>query len=189
MLKTEARKIYKEKRQALSVAEQSKLDDLILIQFQKLQIPFLHFLMAYWPIENNKEVNIHPMVDYLAFINPELRIAYPKTDFATNEMITLEVNDETDFVQNEFSIHEPVAGDFMAPIDFDLVLVPMLACDSEGCRVGYGKGFYDKYLSHCRDNCIKVGFSYFEPVNKIDDRNDFDVSLNYCITPQKVYVF
>jgi 5-formyltetrahydrofolate cyclo-ligase len=77
----------------------------------------------------------------------------------------------------------------MAPADIDMILVPLLAFDKKGYRVGYGKGFYDKYLADCRKNCIKAGFSYFDPVDEIADKGDFDVPLDLCITPQSVYVF
>jgi 5-formyltetrahydrofolate cyclo-ligase len=52
MLKKEARKLYKEKRLRLSEAERSKLDDLMLIQFQTVDLPFC--IITYWPIENNE---------------------------------------------------------------------------------------------------------------------------------------
>ena len=78
---------------------------------------------------------------------------------------------------------------FLLPAEIDLVFVPLLAFDKKGFRVGYGKGFYDKWLAGCRPDCIKVGFSYFEPVESIDDRHEFDVPLNLCITPHNVYVF
>jgi 5-formyltetrahydrofolate cyclo-ligase len=70
-----------------------------------------------------------------------------------------------------------------------MVIVPMLAFDRQGNRVGYGKGYYDSFLKQCRPDCIKVGVCYFEPIAQIDDAGDFDVPLNFCITPQQVYVF
>ena len=64
-----------------------------------------------------------------------------------------------------------------------------VAFDEKGFRIGYGKGFYDKYLADCSIDCLKVGFCYFEPVDSIEDSKEFDVPLNLCITPQNVYVF
>jgi 5-formyltetrahydrofolate cyclo-ligase len=65
----------------------------------------------------------------------------------------------------------------------------LLAFDVKGNRVGYGKGYFDKYLKECREDCIKVGLSYYEPLDSIDDANEFDVPLDFCITPQRTYVF
>ena len=189
MTKKELRKIYRDKRNALTTTEQAKLNDLLLIQFQKTDLPFIQTLLSYWPIEENKEPNAHLFTDYLDFRNPELVIAYPKTNFVTNEMIAVAVTEETEFIKNEYNIYEPENADTISPDEIDMVLVPLLAVDKNGYRVGYGKGFYDKYLTGCRKDCIKAGFSWFEPVDEITDKDDFDVPLDLCITPQNVYVF
>lgn len=189
MTKKELRKIYQEKRDVLSVAAQSKLDDLLLIQFQQANLPFITRLFSFWPIEQKKEPNAHLFTDYLEFKNPGLLVAYPRTDFFTEEMLAITTDAETPFVQNEFELYEPEEGHIMEPGEIDMILVPLLAFDKKGYRVGYGKGFYDKYLSACKKDCIKVGFSYFEPVDEITDKQQFDVPLNLCITPQTVYVF
>jgi 5-formyltetrahydrofolate cyclo-ligase len=55
--------------------------------------------------------------------------------------------------------------------------------------VGYGKGCYDRFLALCRPDIIKIGFSYFEPINEISDTDKFDIPLNYCITPERIYEF
>ena len=70
-----------------------------------------------------------------------------------------------------------------------MVLVPLLNFDEEGNRVGYGKGYYDRFLAHCRPDCIKVGFSYFEPLDSIDDVHEYDIKLDYGITPGGIFVF
>jgi 5-formyltetrahydrofolate cyclo-ligase len=69
----------------------------------------------------------------------------------------------------------------------DAIIVPLLCFDARGFRVGYGKGFYDKFLSECRTDCLKIGFSYFAPVAEISDAQDFDVKLDYCITPEEIF--
>ncbi|MDZ4795164.1 MAG: 5-formyltetrahydrofolate cyclo-ligase [Bacteroidota bacterium] len=189
MTKKELRNIYREKRNQLGSAEKAKLDDLLLIQFQKAQLPFINFLLSYWPIEENGESNTHLFTDYLEFKNPGLLVAYPKTDFFMDEMVAVTTDAETNFLKNEYHIYEPEEGNRLAAGEIDMVLVPLLAFDNKGCRVGYGKGFYDKFLAETRKDCIKVGFSYFEPVDEISDKADFDVPLNLCMTPQSVYVF
>jgi len=189
MLKEEARILFREKRKSLSYPERAKLDDLMLIQFQAVDMPFIHSLLTYWPIEENNEPNTHLFTDYLEFRNPALSIAYPRTDFSKHFMEAVEVDADTPFQLKEHNIHEPMTGTVINPASIDMVLVPMLICDKKGYRVGYGKGFYDKYLADCSDDCIKVGFSYFEPIEEIKGRHEFDIPLNICITPQNVYVF
>ena len=189
MLKSEARKLYKDKRAKLSSAERIKLDDLLLIQLQKIELPFITFLLSYWPIEDNNEPNTHLFTDYLEFRNPELIVCYPKTQFSPPDMKAIQINDDTRFRKNQYNIYEPEDGEIVSPSGIDLVFVPLLAFDSKGYRVGYGKGMYDRYLQQCRSDCIRIGFSYFEPMNDIVDPHDFDVPLNLCVTPAAVYEF
>ena len=189
MLKTEARKLYKEKRQGLSAMERAKLDDLLLIQLQSVQLPFITFLLSYWPIEQNHEPNTHLFTDYLEFQNPELIICYPRSNFQDQTMQAVQTNDDTRFRKNHYGLYEPEDGVMVNPAGMDMIFVPLLSVDKKGFRVGYGKGFYDRYLSQCRDECLTIGFSYFEPLDAIDDTNDFDVPLNLCVTPSTVYVF
>jgi 5-formyltetrahydrofolate cyclo-ligase len=96
---------------------------------------------------------------------------------------------DTIFQANAINILEPLETEVIDPLDIDMVLVPMLVCDVAGNRVGFGKGYYDRYLSRCRPDCLKVGLSYFTPIDRVEDANEFDVPLNFCITPEKVYVF
>ena len=77
----------------------------------------------------------------------------------------------------------------MFPAEIDLVIVPLLCFDKKGNRVGYGKGYYDRFLKQCRKDCIKIGFSYFDPIDQVEDINKFDVKLDYGITPDAIYQF
>ena len=64
------------------------------------------------------------------------------------------VNADTAFQKSDFGIEEPVDNNFIQPDEIDMVIVPLLICDKKGYRVGYGKGFYDKFLARCRPDCI-----------------------------------
>lgn len=189
MQKKEARKIYKEKRMNLSEAERSKLDDLMLIQFQSAELPFLHALLSYWPIEENNEPDTHLFTEFLKFRNPELKVCYPVSDFKTMTMQAVATDIDTPFEKKNLNIYEPDKGFPVRVSSIDIVFVPLLTFDEKGYRIGYGKGFYDKYLAECREDCIKAGFCYFDPIEEITDKNQFDVPLDLCITPQTVYVF
>ena len=189
MLKKEARKIYNKKRQEISYSDRLKWDDLILINFQSIEIPFLDAVFSFYPMEDRNEVNVFIITDYLRFRNPSLEICYPKMDTKEPNMEAVACHADTIFQANAINILEPLENEIIDPQDIDLVLIPMLVCDVNGNRVGYGKGYYDRYLSRCRDNCIKVGVSYFEPIDAVEDANKFDVPLNFCITPREAYVF
>lgn len=189
MVKKEARKLFKEKRKALTLAEQARLDDMILIRFQQAGFPYISSVLSFYPIEEHREINTFIITDYLQFCNPGLQMVYPKTNFLDHSLEAILCTDETGFQKNGYNIVEPESGKIIPPHSLDLVLIPLLAFDKNGNRVGYGKGFYDRFLQGCRKDCLKIGLNYFEAIDQIEDRNEFDVPLNFCITPQKVYVF
>ena len=189
MTKKALRNYYKEKRKALTTGEQSRLDDLLLIQFQQADIPFVETLFSYWPMASMREPDTHLFADFLEFRNPELRVAYPRITVDGNTMISVLTDDSTRFLQNGFGTYEPETGEILSPDTIDIIFVPLLCFDKKGYRVGYRKGYYDRYLAACNPDCIRVGFSYFEPIDEIPDKHEFDVPLSLCMTPQSIYVF
>ncbi len=189
MTKKELRRIYRDKRAAIDAAEASRMDDLLLIRFQALDLPFLHRILSYWPIEENNEPNTQLVTGYLRFRNPEIAIGYPVSDFEKGTMTALQVDIDTAFHKTQHNVFEPERGIPMVAEELELVIVPMVICDRLGYRVGYGKGFYDRFLADCNPGCIKVGLSYFEPVTAISDLHEFDIPLDICITPHNTYVF
>lgn len=96
---------------------------------------------------------------------------------------------ETVYQPNTFGILEPSSGETLQPDQFDLVFVPLVAVEQRGYRVGYGKGYYDRFLSACKKEVTTVGFSFFEPLPSIDDLEAHDVPLSFCITPFHTYAF
>ena len=190
MTKSVLREAYKQKRAALSEKERLRLNDLLLIQFQQMEIPYdVNVLMSYWPLERHAEVNTFLMTDYLQFRRPGLQIAYPIANFEDHTMKIMLADEDTDFKKNIYGIAEPVNGVEIAAADVDMVFVPLLVFDKNGYRIGYGKGFYDRFLPACREESLKIGFSYFEPVLAIDGISQFDVPLTTGITPGDIYEF
>jgi 5-formyltetrahydrofolate cyclo-ligase len=189
MTKKELREQYRKKRLAITEKEKTKLDDLLLIQFQQLSFSNVQVLLSYAPMQHTAEPDVHLCERYLQHQIPGLQIAYPVIDFATNTMQAMLIQEDTEFVLNTFKIEEPTGGEIIQPEVIDIIFVPMLVCDTKGHRAGYGKGFYDRYLNQCREEVLKIGFSYFEPVETIVDIHTFDIPLNYCITPHHIYEF
>ncbi len=191
MIKCNLRHIYKERRQQLKNSQLTILNDLLLIQFQKLPVDIPALIMTYAPIARWNEFDPQLITDYCYFNNPGQQLFYPLiTDVeAVSTMMPVLVNDATTFELSAFGFSQPVDGIHVSPEDIDMVIVPLLAFDEKGYRVGYGKGYYDKFLKKCRKDVIKVGFSYFEPVDAIQDINVYDVPLDYCITHEKIYIF
>ncbi len=187
MTKKEIRKLYKQKRIELPEKERRKFDDLLLISFQQLWYDNIQVVMSYWPLQTMAELNTHLFTDYLSFRIPGLQVVYPLIKNGYLEAVLVDEN--TNFKVNDYNITEPIDGTTIDPKAIDLVLTPLLAFDKNGYRVGYGKGYYDKFLATCRPDVIKIGCSYFDPVDSIDDINEFDVPLNICITPNRTHEF
>ncbi len=187
MTKQALRKKYKAMRQGLSVLKKDKLQDLLLINFQKYKIDTARVILSYRPFTRYNEFDPHFIERFFAFRNPDVTIAYP----VINEEVfhVLATDDNTIFKENVFGIEEPSAGRKLKSNDIDLVIVPLLAFDLKGYRVGYGKGYYDRFLKHCRKNTVKAGFSFFEPVQLIDEIDQHDIPLDVCFTPEKTYSF
>ena len=108
MLKKEARILYRKRRDSLSISDRRKYDDLILIQLQTVDLPFLSSVLSFYPIEEKAEVNTFSISDYLHFKNPALQICYPKTDMQTHAMQAIACYADTAFIANEYNIPEPV---------------------------------------------------------------------------------
>lgn len=189
MTKEALRKIYRAKRKDLGGHERLRMDDLMLIQFQQFDFTGIHTLLTYWPLPDQAEPNTHLFSGYLRHMVPGLQICYPVSNPIDFSMTAHLINENTVYTVNEWGITEPPAVHPVPAMDIDLVFVPMLICDEQGYRVGYGKGFYDRYLVTCRPDTVMMGFSYFDPVPLITDTDEFDVPLQYCITPKVVYEF
>jgi 5-formyltetrahydrofolate cyclo-ligase len=189
MTKQELRKQYRTMRAALDGRDKLKYDDLLLLHFQQMDYSDIGILFTYWPMPAAMEPNTHLFSGYLRHMVPGLQMVYPKINSATATMEALLIDEDTVYTTNEWGITEPKQGIAIDPQEIDLVFVPMLVCDTTGQRVGYGKGFYDRYLARCRKEVVRIGFSYFEPIDRISDTGQFDVPLSYCITPRQIYEF
>lgn len=187
MLKSDLRKIYKAQRLALSMQERNKYDDLLLIQFQQMHLQIPDYVMTYASFEKYSEFDPGLIQDYCCFRNPAVSFIYPVVE--DNILQAVKTDADTAFTENEMGIDEPVDGIMIEPTAIDMIFVPLLICDLSGYRVGYGKGFYDRFLKLCRKDVVTIGFSYFEPIQKISDVYEGDVPLNYLVTPTQFYPF
>jgi 5-formyltetrahydrofolate cyclo-ligase len=189
MKKEELRKIYREKRAVLGRSEIIKLQDLLLIRFQQVSLPFITVLHRFLPALDKHEVDTEPLANWLSFCNPGMVQLVPKVNKATNELHHYLLKDDTILKLNKWGIPEPQNGPEISPEEIDLVLIPLLAFDQTGQRVGYGKGYYDRFLASCRPDCIKTGLSFFPPADNITDTDTFDIAMDICITPESIYEF
>ena len=187
MNKNQIRKKYKDLRKKLGEPELNNLSDKIFQQALKLKIWKKNNFMLYKSIKSKKEVDLS---GFFKILNSDSKnILYPKINFKKNIINAFLFTNETKFEINKFGIEEPCDNITFDPKMIEVVFVPLLSFDIEGNRVGYGSGFYDKFLKECDYNILKIGLSFFEPEIRIEDTNASDIKLDYCITPQKVFSF
>lgn len=187
MLKKELRQKYKELRKQLSENDIEEWSLQIANQLIRLDIWQHSFYHLFLPIESQKEVNTEYILQVLA--GKDKNIVLSKSDFSTREMTHFLLTDNTTIKKNAYDIPEPIDGLEVPVSKIDVVFVPLLAFDENGNRVGYGKGFYDKFLATCKPEILKIGVSFFESENVISDVLNTDIQLDLCITPTKVYNF
>ncbi len=187
MTKNELRTKSKLLRNQLSEAEVDKLSLAIANQLIELPIWENTYFHIFLPITQQKEVDTEYILHLLSGKDKEIVVS--KSDFDAVEMSHFLLTDSTKFRKNRYDIPEPVNGLEVPASKIDVVFVPLLAFDKSGNRVGYGKGFYDKFLSQCRPETIKIGLSFFEAEEAIDGVFTGDVKLDFCVTPSFVYRF
>lgn len=190
MNKSELRKDYLFLRKSLSKKDRDSRDSVITDRFfDEFDLADIHFLHLFLSIEKFTEIRTLPIVVKLWRDSPAISTVVPRVNSETLLLEHLKYDVNSKLIENRWGILEP-AGDEVVEIEkIDLVLIPLLAFDGRGFRVGYGKGFYDKFLAQCRDDCLKIGLSYFPPADEISDVNDFDVKLDLCITPENIFSF
>lgn len=187
MNKKELRQKYKVLRQQLSEEEIEDKSLAIANRLLQLNIWEKTYFHLFLTIEDQKEVETEFILQILAGKDREIVVS--KTNFETREMTNYLLTDNTKFQKNEYNIFEPVDGIEVPVAKLDVVFVPLLAYDKNGNRVGYGKGFYDNLLTKCREDVVKIGLSFFEPEDSIDDVSAADVRLDFCVTPNGISSF
>ena len=187
MTKAELRKKYKALREKLSFEDIETLS--VEIANELLQLPVWHhsFYHVFLSITEHREVNTDYILSMLSGMDKHIVVS--KSNFATGAMAHYLLTDNTVIKKNSWNIPEPVDGIPIEHSKIDVVFVPLLAFDTSGQRVGYGKGYYDRFLSKCQPETLKIGLSFFEAEDLISDTTFSDIKLDYCVTPQRLYQF
>lgn len=191
MKKSDLRVKYKALRKSFSENEIEEMSLAIANKLLRLPIWDKTYFHVFLPILEQKEVDTEYILHVLSGKDKEIIIS--KSDFKTCSMTHFLLTENTTLKKNQYNIPEPLDGPEASgevPVrKIDVVFVPLLAFDSKGNRVGYGKGFYDTFLSECKPKTIKIGLSFFEAEDTITDVLENDVQLDYVVTPNTIYTF
>lgn len=188
MDKQTLRKVYLEKRITLTNEEyksrNAKLEENFFDFFNIESLQYVHIFLS---IYSKKEPNTWGMIKRIKESFTSVNLVVPKVEntLLRHYLYTGKKNLEG----SAWGIFEPKGGLEVDVKKLDMILVPLVSYDLNGNRIGYGKGFYDKFLSQCRDDAIKVGLSLSPPLDTIPYRDDHDIPLDYCVYPLGVSAF
>ena len=185
LTKLALRKSFLKKRLALSGQEHEDKSFAIANNCLTLPIWHLEYYHIYLPIKAKAEIDTTLILTLLQ--GKDKQVILPRTKGLELEHILL--TDITKLKTNILGITEPEKGIKISPEQIDVIFLPLLAWDKSGNRLGYGKGFYDNFLSLCRKNTIKVGLSFFDPVEKIIDIRSKDIQMDFCVNPEGIKKF
>ncbi|MVN20160.1 5-formyltetrahydrofolate cyclo-ligase [Mucilaginibacter arboris] len=183
------RKIYLGKRLQLPETEYQNLNQALLQQFAKLNFAGITAVHIFLPMLRTKEPDTRLLIKHLQKEHPQIKRVFPKADFKLKTLSHFMDDEQLVITENEFGIPEPVSGNQFYIDKNSIIIVPLLAFDLNGNRVGYGGGFYDRFLVGCEAGTRFIGLSFFEPVDLIEDAGVLDVKLHQCITPESVLSF
>ena len=185
MKKSELRQAYLSRQKAISQEDRLAMSEAIAdLFFRSFDLTGIRFLHSFIPIKKFNEVDTRLIVERIWRDYPHIQIVVPRVELETNDMKSVKFGRDTELVRNAWEIEEPVHDELVDPVEIDMVLTPGLCFDRGGHRVGYGKGFYDRFLRSCRSDCVKVGLSYFETIEKIDDAHDGDIALDFVVSAE-----
>lgn len=186
MLKAVIREKGLAQRKALNNRLLNAYNKKILEGFKSIDLTGIKSIHVFLPVSSKKEPDTFAIIDYLEQKHSEIEIIVSKSDFKQKLMSHYCYPGKANLFLNRYHIPEPQnARPYFGSID--MVLVPLLAFDLKGYRVGYGKGFYDRFLSSIQTK--KIGLSFFDAIDTIKDLHLHDVRLNMCITPGQIYTF
>ncbi len=183
MQKAQLRKKYKDLRGTLPLDQRVKASELIIEQLKTNFDLTGKRVSIFLPIERFNEVNT------LKLIETVRANYYVPVISSGGDLKHIHYTTPSQLKTNDWGIMEPTYGEAINPAALDFVIVPLLCYDRKGYRVGYGKGFYDRFLAKCADKCKFIGVSYFDDFEVIDDLNPADVRLHYCAIPNQLIQF
>ena len=183
------RKVYLEKRKFLSTpvwaARNNDITQLLMDNMALNKVKTLHLFL---PISQQKEVDTWAIMDAVKSQYPGIRFAIPKVT-SERQLQHFVFTSPEQLKPSRWGVPEPVTADVVAPEEIDMVLVPLIAFDRLGHRIGYGKGYYDNFLVQCRPDTVKVGLSLSPPLDKIPYLDPHDIPSDFCVNHKKCYRF
>ena len=190
--KDHVRELYNLKRKMIPEHSRAEMDNKIRERFfETFDLKNIQLIHTYLPIKKKIEVDTLSLLSQLSTTYSNVKIAVPFTIMSDRTLKHFLWKPGDPLIENHWGIPEPdpTSSEPVDINDINMVIVPLLAYDLKGHRVGYGAGFYDRFLADCNDETQIVGLSYFPHEDQWIKSEEYDIDLDYCITPEKVYKF
>ena len=182
------RKVYLEKRLTLSKDEYEYRNELLVSNFtQHINLHTVSCIHLFLPIKSKKEVDTWGLLKAILNVNREIKFATSKT-LQNGRLSHYQIRADSQFKVNKWGIPEPVNTLPIGLTEVDMVLIPLIVFDISGHRLGYGKGYYDRFLADL-PQVKKIGLTLGPPLDKIDYVQQHDIQMDACVSPFKFYEF
>lgn len=184
MNKKNLRALYRQKRASIPPEQQAQLSQQIVEQTLLLPIWDKRVFHSFLSIPSFGEVDTEPLIHLLQEQGKTLVVS--RTVMETVRMEHFRYDPSQIQADNKWHIPEPQGGIPVKSEEIEVVFVPLLAYDTKGNRIGYGKGFYDNFLAECKSETLKIGLSFFPAEPHIEDVREGDIPLDYVVTPDGI---
>lgn len=182
--KEELRKQLLEQRESIPEAEfYGASADIIEELKEQKEYQNAGTIHCYVSMNERREVETRVLIKEM--IVKERDVIVPVTDFESGTLTHIRLKSFSDLEENRWGVLEPRKGEEVSPEEIDLVVVPMVGGDEQCNRIGYGKGFYDRFLKDV--NCPKIGLSFDTTIVKKLPTENFDVALDKIITEKRIF--
>lgn len=185
------RKEIIKKRDNIDISQKEKMDKDILNRFYESKY-YEDAEKIFIYISYGSEINTRKIISKA--LKEKKRIYVPRTEFKTRIMDAVEITSLDNLVESSYGILEPsIEKPYINPNELDLIVVPGVAFDRRGGRVGYGAGFYDRYFKKINQEnakrIIKLALAYeFQVIDKEVPMSEQDVPVDYIIT-EKEFIY
>ena len=190
--KKQLRKTLKARRMALTPEVLAAISQGVFENWKShFSLEDVHYLHLFLSMDKFNEIDTGPIRQYVEKSRHRTRILVPVMDVRNETLLHYELDEEITMEKNRFGVPEPKMRKIpVSPDRIDMVIVPLLGFDARGHRLGYGKGYYDRFLSRLRPDCPKIGIAAaLSYVPEGLPTEPHDVSLDFVVTEEKVYNF
>ncbi len=139
---------------------------------------------CYVSINKRREVETRALIKEMLFKGK--KVVVPITDFENGILDHIQLRSFDDLKENKWGVLEPNGGEQVSLDEMELVIVPMVGADEQCNRIGYGKGFYDRFLKEV--SCPKIGLIFEQNVIEEIPVEEFDVPMDKIITEERIII-